>query len=167
MHHEGGEMNWDAIGALAEAIGAIAVIVTLVYLAIQLRQNTRAIERSTERGVFDDANDWMYKIIESPELAELYLAGMKDELRSTSDRLRFSLLLNALFVHWGHAFEAGAFRIVNNSQIAGVLARPGGAAYWKRTVSNKSISLSPEFVLYVDRICREVENGSLEKMQNA
>jgi len=58
-------MNWDAIGALAEAIGAIAVIVTLVYLAIQLRQNTRAIERSTERGVFDDANDWMYKIIES------------------------------------------------------------------------------------------------------
>jgi len=148
-------MNWGAIGAFSEAIGAIAVLVTLVYLTIQLRQNTKAIEQSTQRGVFDDANDWMYKIIESPEVAELYLSGMKGELPSTSDRLRFSLLLNALFVHWGHAFDAGAFHIVNNSQIAGVLSRPGGAAYWKRTVSNKSISMSPEFVQYVNRIFEE------------
>ena len=148
-------MNWEAIGAFSEAIGAIAVLVTLVYLTVQLRQNTKAIERSTERGVFDDANDWMYKIIESPEIAELYLAGMQGELPSKVERLRFSLLLNALFVHWGHAFDADAFQIVNNSQIAGVLSRPGGAAYWKRTVSNRSISMSPEFVQYVDRILEE------------
>ena len=84
-------MNWDAIGAVAEAIGAITVIVTLVYLTIQVRQNTKAIDRSTERGVFDDANEWMYKVIESPELAELYLAGMQEELRTLLKLAHFKL----------------------------------------------------------------------------
>ncbi len=35
-------MNWEAIGAIGEIAGAIGVIVTLMYLAIQLRQNTNA-----------------------------------------------------------------------------------------------------------------------------
>ncbi len=37
-------MNWDAIGATAEALGAIAVVVTLGYLAIQVKQNTSALK---------------------------------------------------------------------------------------------------------------------------
>lgn len=148
-------MNWDAIGAVADAIGALVVIVTLVYLTIQLRQNTKAIEHSTDRGVFEDAYKWMYTLIEHPEIAELYVAGMKGEAQSTSDRLRFSLLLNTLFVHWNHAFDAGAFDIVNNAQIEGVLSRPGGAAYWERTVANRSIALSPGFIRYVE----EIRNG--------
>ena len=31
-------MNWDAIGAIGEIIGAIAVVSTLFYLAVQIRQ---------------------------------------------------------------------------------------------------------------------------------
>jgi hypothetical protein len=153
-------MNWDAIGAVAEAVGAIAVITTLIYLTIQLRQNTKAIEHSSYRGVLDDAHEWMYKLIENPEVAELYLAGMRGDEQSTSDRLRFSLLLNTLFVHWNHALAAGAFEVVNNSQIAGVLAHPGGAAYWRRTVSNNTISLNPEFIDLVNGHLTIIENGS-------
>ncbi|MEM7099014.1 MAG: hypothetical protein AAF541_12205 [Pseudomonadota bacterium] len=33
-------MNWDAIGAVGEVLGAVGVIVTLVYLALQIRQNS-------------------------------------------------------------------------------------------------------------------------------
>ena len=40
-------MNWDAIGAIGEVAGAIGVIVTLIYLANQLRQNTNAMRSST------------------------------------------------------------------------------------------------------------------------
>ena len=36
-------MNWEAIGAVGEILGAAGVIITLVYLASQLRQNTRAL----------------------------------------------------------------------------------------------------------------------------
>jgi hypothetical protein len=40
-------MNWDATGAIGEVAGAIGVIVTLIYLANQLRQNTKAMRSST------------------------------------------------------------------------------------------------------------------------
>lgn len=33
-------MNWEAISVIAESIGVIAVLITLIYLAIQVRQNT-------------------------------------------------------------------------------------------------------------------------------
>ena len=34
-------MNWDAISAIGEATGAIAVLLTLIYLSIQVRHNTK------------------------------------------------------------------------------------------------------------------------------
>ncbi len=39
-------MSIMELGALGEFVGAIAVVATLVYLAIQIRQNTRAMEES-------------------------------------------------------------------------------------------------------------------------
>ena len=44
-------MNWEALGALSELIGAIAVVLTLIYLAVQIRQNTRAIRLGTNHAV--------------------------------------------------------------------------------------------------------------------
>ena len=39
-------MNWEAIGAIGEIVGAIAVVATLGYLATQIRQNTRSVRAS-------------------------------------------------------------------------------------------------------------------------
>ena len=39
-------MNWEAIGAVGEVIGALAVVVTLLYLARQSKNNTSAINRA-------------------------------------------------------------------------------------------------------------------------
>jgi hypothetical protein len=160
-------MDWGAIGAIAEAVGALAVIITLVYLTFQLRQNTKAIELSTYRGVIDDANQWQYKVIESPEIAELYIAGMRGDELSSSDRLRFSLLMNTLFSHWGYAFGAETFEVVNTSQIAGVLSHPGGADHWRRAVANKTISLPPEFIKFVNGVLEDVEAGQRHKPESA
>jgi hypothetical protein len=37
-------MNWEAIGVAAEVVGATGVIVTLAYLAVQIRQNTNQLQ---------------------------------------------------------------------------------------------------------------------------
>ena len=36
-------MNWDAVGAIAETLGALAVVVTLIYLSLQIRQNSKVL----------------------------------------------------------------------------------------------------------------------------
>ena len=37
-------MDWNALGAIGELVGAVAVLITVGYLAVQIRQNTRALE---------------------------------------------------------------------------------------------------------------------------
>jgi len=44
-------MNWEAIGALAELCGAAAVIATLVYLAVQLRQNNELLRSGSRQAL--------------------------------------------------------------------------------------------------------------------
>jgi hypothetical protein len=41
-------MNWDAISAVGEVVGAIAVVVTLLYLALQVRMSRAATEENTK-----------------------------------------------------------------------------------------------------------------------
>ena len=98
-------MNWDAIGAVAEAIGSIGVLISLFYLAMQIRQNTRqisssieanrlsAFERNTESG-----NRIRELFILHPEVAELYHRGNTglDALQG-AERIRYEMLVRNIF----------------------------------------------------------------------
>ena len=51
-------MNWEALGALAETIGAAGVIVSLIYLTFQVRRNTRAIRAQTYDSFVSQFRNW-------------------------------------------------------------------------------------------------------------
>ena len=42
-------MNWEAISAVGEILGAAGVIATLAYLAVQIRQNTKMARAATRQ----------------------------------------------------------------------------------------------------------------------
>ena len=44
-------MNWDAVAAISAAFGAIGVIATVGYLAVQIRQNTSSVQGATEQSL--------------------------------------------------------------------------------------------------------------------
>lgn len=46
-------MTIQDLGAIGELVGGIAVIITLIYLALQIRQNTSSIEGATEQSIMD------------------------------------------------------------------------------------------------------------------
>ncbi len=46
-------INWEALGAVGEIVGATAVVATLIYLSVQLRQNTRSSELAATQAFFD------------------------------------------------------------------------------------------------------------------
>ena len=70
-------MNWDAIGAVGEILGAIAVIATLIYLAKQIRQNSQAVQISALRDTTEQWNRWSEVLATSPELADIVISGNK------------------------------------------------------------------------------------------
>lgn len=138
-------MNWDALGAIGEIVGALAVVITLIYLAAQTRQNTEAVRHAFARGVMEDANAWRFKIVESPEVSELFREGLRDpESLNANDKYRFRMLLDALVFHWQHAVHSGV--PIPEANVTRVLRQPGGSWYWARAQD----VLTPEFVQFID-----------------
>ena len=90
-------MNWEAVGALAELFGAAGVIVTLVFLAHQIQQNTSAVRASTNHALTEQRNDLNVKFGLDPAATELLLRGSRsfDDL-DFSERYRHSLLMRAI-----------------------------------------------------------------------
>ena len=64
-------MNWDAIGAVGEVVGAITVLVTLIYLARQVRQSNRIAIASAEIALREAANGIYKSITDESEYASL------------------------------------------------------------------------------------------------
>jgi hypothetical protein len=143
-------LNWEAIGAVGEVVGAIAVVMTLIYLSVQTRQNTKAVQHASARGVQEDANEWRFRIVDNPEVAEIFRNGMRDpESLGANDKYRFRMFLDALVFHWQHAFASG--EDIPSANVTRVLSQTGGVWYWARA---KDV-LTPEFVAYVDRLLDE------------
>lgn len=90
-------MNWDAIGAIGEVIGALAVFLTLGYLAVQIRQNTKAVRASALDSSVNAVNAVRVAMFESAEVAAIYGKGLEnpDEL-DDDEKVRFRLLLHTI-----------------------------------------------------------------------
>ncbi|MEP0203616.1 MAG: hypothetical protein ABJ084_05140 [Halioglobus sp.] len=72
-------MNWDAIGATAEALGAIAVFLSLIYLAIQTKNNTRALRSAAFHQVRDSFADVSLALCQDPSLTRLVTRAMEND----------------------------------------------------------------------------------------
>jgi hypothetical protein len=56
-------MNWEAIGAIGEVVGAAGVIASLIYLAAQIRQNTRSVEAAAYQSVAEGLADAAFRLV--------------------------------------------------------------------------------------------------------
>ena len=87
-------MNWEAIGAVGELVGASAVFITLIYLAVQVRNANRANRVATAARIAGATDAWMQQIIQDAELYELYRRGLTDfESLSPLEKGRFQMLI--------------------------------------------------------------------------
>ncbi len=101
-------MAWDAIGAIGEVASAIAVVVTLVFLAREMRVNTRAIAGSSTREIWLTFSNWNREIARDPELKRIAMKSMQPQVADYSNdewqefmtyALAFFSLLQADFVN--------------------------------------------------------------------
>jgi hypothetical protein len=88
-------MNWEAMAAVGELAGALAVIVTLIYLSLQLRQNTRASRLAAVQTASENSSRFSELIAVNPELGELVWRGLREpESLDPVETRRFIAALN-------------------------------------------------------------------------
>ena len=71
-------MNWEAIGAVGEIMGALGVILSLVYLASQIRAQNRESRMAAATEWTNEWNEFAVSFAEHPVLAELWVRGSQD-----------------------------------------------------------------------------------------
>ncbi len=99
-------MTLQDLANLGEVIGAIAVIASLIYLAFEIRQNTRAMRRAATQDIHRSLNDQARCLVESPDLAALaFRASQRPEELTGEERFRFQMLLTYLFSNFELAME--------------------------------------------------------------
>jgi hypothetical protein len=87
-------VNWEAISAIGQIVGALAVVISLIYLAREIRRNARA-ERLAST---DSLNRWLGELVAHPHVRELYYRGVHDfESLKGADIVGFSMLMDQLF----------------------------------------------------------------------
>lgn len=88
-------MNWDAVGAVSELIGALAVVATLLYLAAQIRQNTTSVRAATFQTIMGAATAFNESLSRDADLLRVFTTGLTayGELgREDAARFHFQIL---------------------------------------------------------------------------
>jgi len=90
-------VNWDAIGAIGEIIGAVTVVVTLFYLSLQIRQNTKAQSISTFESAMSGFNEVLRYSFGDTERASVFRRGITDPDSLDEDE---NILFNSMIRHY-------------------------------------------------------------------
>ncbi len=72
-------MNWEAIGAIGEVAGAIAVVVTLFYLAVQTRRHTAAVSTESARAAETTMSEFNRELARDPELLKVIIKSFESD----------------------------------------------------------------------------------------
>jgi hypothetical protein len=155
-------MNWDAIGALSESVGAIAVFITLLYLAIQIRAQTKESRLTATRDLSRDYLDAVEAISRDKEVFSLYLKALAAyEDLPHEERIRISMFFFRIFrvaeLRHSHYLsddvDAGNFE-KGQLPIRDLMNFPGLRAWW----GHNGDMFSEEFRGHVDRLIPEDKN---------
>jgi hypothetical protein len=99
-------MNWEAAGAIGEIVGAAAVVMTLLYLAMQTRKNAQALDATTTREFGFHLSEWARESARDPELKRIALKAAEPELDySAEEWFEFRFYAISLFLLYQTSFD--------------------------------------------------------------
>jgi hypothetical protein len=99
-------MNWDAVSGTAEIIGALAIVISLIYVAVQVRHSSELIDQNNQ---LSRANTWhaqcaLYNEVFSqlatdPALADIYERALKGDDLDGAEGVRFCAFVNTFLAY--------------------------------------------------------------------
>ncbi len=133
-------MNWTAIGAVGELLGAIGVIASLLYLAKQMRNGAQDARRAAAQAVFSKMSKVFETTSSNPQLAGVFLRGTKAlSSLSPEEAIQFSSLLLTVtrpyeeLLHYKHAGEVEDWVWESVELLTlPILTTPGGLEWWAK-----------------------------------
>ena len=148
-------MNWDAITGSAEILGALAVLITLFYLARQVRQNTEEIRSANYHSVTDSFNEINLAVAGNADLARVFRIGNETyEKLSEDEEYQYGFVMHSAFrildvIKFQSQHGTGDTTLweFEKKTLETILSTPGGRKWWRKRPYN----FSEDFVIYVEK----------------
>jgi hypothetical protein len=138
-------MNWEAVAAISELVGAAGVIASLIYLSIQIRHNSRQVDEQTRalnaaslEAIEAAFSRWRQPIASSEQAASVWRRCLEDfESLSADEQTQASAMLQELCWSWVTTLfrtTSGDFTgmdaEVGIKNLLAVLRNPGARQWW-------------------------------------
>lgn len=149
-------MSFEQLSYLAQMVASVGVILSLIFVGLQIRQNTGALQRNEHNSTMAQWTVIRMAIAKNRDIAELMTAGLHGESAlDAADQLRLEQMLQenlwASFHVWERTqrgiFPKGTFELAVGPHLIGLLGTVRGKAWWR---SAKHAGFIPGFVADVD-----------------
>ena len=144
-------MNWEIAGAIGEVVGAVAVVLSLVYLAAQVRVQTRESKLAAMHDISVGFRDVLDRFTSE---SDLFVSANNDwEKLTEAQRVRFMGLAAQYFLCWEEAFlqhEEGRLQDRNWNSIRRYFLNGLGAPSMQRAWNIRKTYYDSSFVKFVD-----------------
>ncbi len=153
----------EALGNIGDFVGGLGVVITLIYLAVQIRQNTRQMELNTSavkaaayQAHLETTRLTNLELVRDRHLVEWssITQGTLEQLDST-DRMRFDIFWMGVFRTRQHLFVQAQEGLIRKDLVAthdaglrGAFRSPGVRDLWSR----RKDQFIPDFVRHVDDV---------------
>jgi hypothetical protein len=148
------------LGNLGDFLGGAGVIVTLAYLATQIRRNTQEVRSASLDTVADSHFEFQRSVWADPALSKVWFSGMSGVELPEDEGRRFLFMVISLARLWERAYnktrrgnlESTSWSGINQ-ELAGSFSFPGTQEYWKRV----QYMFPPDFVDFSEKEIAKIE----------
>ena len=167
------KLKLERISIFVEIIGGIAILISLVFVGIQLQENTKATRSATATATIETMTNWYVSMGTNKETSESFYRFLADpESMTKQERLQHIYNFHGLFLAFQNSYYLSLEGTLDdriptslNQVIFGVKDQPGFKLYWR---SRKSIFFE-EYRNYVDDLLNStdlVSDGIYSEDQN-
>ncbi len=134
-------MNWDALGAIGEIVGAGGVIVSLLYLASQVRNSSRQARHAAAQAVLAKLNGLIGQLAFTAGAGDVWTRGLSglDALKDDEELVRFSSMLLQAFSTYEEVFHYRKTGVIEDwawthtsASFDHMMRTPGFQQWWQR-----------------------------------
>ena len=133
-------MNWEAVSAISQMIGSIAVVFSVLYLAMQVHRSTRIAKLAAQDAAATALREVTAPFAENAELARVWRIGLEDlQALSAEEQARFfhstyQFLKAFETIHFHHVYGLMDDQIWQGwcGLLEHYIASPGIEHYWRR-----------------------------------
>ncbi|MGD8978123.1 MAG: hypothetical protein PVG91_11005 [Gammaproteobacteria bacterium] len=157
-------MSLEQYAYLAEIVGAIAVVASLLYLAVQIHQSNLQGQASARYAFIQAMSDINMPIAQDKAVASVWRRGLESaDGLDKDERIQFWMLVGQYGNAWSVMYQLYRDGMLPEIQwtvvrkdMLGILSSEGGRSFWKRFGAG---AFDPEFVAYVDSLLSSGEKS--------